>query len=84
MASLRRFNPTVLPWCNCDENEVRLIYTAASSSGFLIALIFGADILHELSAYSSNVAALFYHCFAALFLAFAVAVILIAIRSCIL
>jgi len=44
---------------------------------FLVALIFGADILHELSPYSS--AAVFYHCFAASFFAFAVAVILIRI-----
>jgi voltage-gated potassium channel len=44
---------------------------------FLIALIFGADILHELSSYAA--ATIFYHCSAALFLAFAVAVILIRI-----
>jgi hypothetical protein len=42
----------------------------------LIAVIFGSDIIHELSSHSWYLVAVFYHCFAALFLAFAVAVIL--------
>jgi len=46
---------------------------------FLVAIIFGADIIHELSSHSWHLATIVYHCFAALFLAFAVAVILIRI-----
>ena len=46
---------------------------------WLIGFMFGADVIRDVSSNSSELATICYHCFAASFLAFAVAVILIRI-----